>query len=320
MRRALIATSMLLCPLTPALAQLSINFGTPGVSIGINLPVYPQLQRIPGYPVYYAPGVNSNYFFYDGMYWVYQRDNWYASSWYNGPWGLVDPVYVPAYVLRVPVRYYRHAPTYFHGWRADAAPHWGDHWGQSWEQNRSGWNQWSRNSSPAPAPLPTYQQQYSGNRYPQQPSQQAVIQTQSYRYQPKDTVAQQHYEQQRTQARSAPQQQVQQPQQTPRQQAAPQQQRPQYRQTQQQPTQYQQTQQQQVAQPREAPVTHEQQSRWPQPQQAERLPQQAQAAHEQHAPQAHEQERGAQGKGHDKGNEKEKGQEKDKDRGQGQER
>jgi hypothetical protein len=219
MRRALITTWMLLCPLTPAVAQLSINFSSPGVSIGINLPVYPRLQRVPGYPVYYAPGVNSNYFFYDGMYWVYQGDDWYASSWYNGPWRLVDPMYVPAYVLRVPVRYYRHAPAYFHGWRADAAPRWGDHWGHSWEQSRSGWDQWSRSSAPAPAPLPTYQQQYSGNRYPQA-SQQAVIQTQSYRYQPKDPVAQQHFEQQRTQVRSAPQQQVQQPQQAPRQQAA----------------------------------------------------------------------------------------------------
>jgi hypothetical protein len=306
MRRALITTWMLLCPLTPAVAQLSINFSSPGVSIGINLPVYPQLQRVPGYPVYYAPGVNSNYFFYDGMYWVYQGDNWYASSWYNGPWGLVDPMYVPAYVLRVPVRYYRHAPAYFHGWRADSAPRWGDHWGHSWEQSRSGWDQWNRSSAPAPAPLPTYQQQYSGNRYPQA-SQQAVIQTQSYRYQPKDPVAQQHFEQQRTQVRSAPQQQVQQPQQAPRQQAAPQQQ-PQQRTTQ----------QQQAPQVREAPPAHEQQAQKPQPQQAEHQPPQAQAAHEQHAPQAQEQ--GAQGKGQDKGKEKDKGQEKDKEKGQGQER
>jgi hypothetical protein len=26
---------------------------------------------VPGLPVYYAPSVNSNFFFYDGMYWVY---------------------------------------------------------------------------------------------------------------------------------------------------------------------------------------------------------------------------------------------------------
>jgi hypothetical protein len=32
---------------------------------------HPQLILVPGYPCYYAPQVNSNYFFYDGLYWVY---------------------------------------------------------------------------------------------------------------------------------------------------------------------------------------------------------------------------------------------------------
>ena len=50
------------------------------VSIGINLPIYPNLVVVPGYPVYYAPQLNANYFFYDGMYWVYQNDYWYSSS------------------------------------------------------------------------------------------------------------------------------------------------------------------------------------------------------------------------------------------------
>ena len=240
MRYALIALWMLLCSLTPAFAQVSINFALPGVHIGINLPVYPQLQRVPGYPVYYAPSVNSNYFFYDGMYWVYQGDSWYASSWYNGPWGIVDPMDVPLYVLRVPVRYYRHAPAYFQGWRANDPPRWGEHWGQSWVQRRSGWDQWNRRSAPAPAPLPSYQRQYSGTRYPQA-SRQAVIQNQNYRYQPSDAVAQQHFQNQRAQAQSArpqqaaPQQQmqqqvqqaVQQPQQAPRQRPQQAQQRPQ---------------------------------------------------------------------------------------------
>ena len=139
MRKSLLAASVLACFLAlPAAAQLSINFGGPGVRIGLDLPVYPTLQRVPGYPVYYAPSLNSNYFFYDGLYWVYASDNWYASSWYNGPWHVVDRFYVPNYILQVPVRYYRHAPAYFHGWRADAAPHWGDHWGTSWAQKRSG--------------------------------------------------------------------------------------------------------------------------------------------------------------------------------------
>jgi hypothetical protein len=272
MRYAIIAAWLLLFPCAPAVAQLSINFGSPGVNIGINLGAYPTLQRVPGYPVYYAPGVNSNYFFYDGLYWVYDADNWYASSWYNGPWRMVDPYYVPPYVLRVPVRYYRHAPAYFHGWSVNDAPRWGDHWGQEWQQRRGDWNQWNRNSAPAPAPLPTYQRQYSGNRYPQG-AQQAVIETRDYRYQPKDQVAQQHFEYRRTEARSAPQQ----PQ-------ATQSQRPQPQAAQTQHAQAQHTQPQYTQQP--APQHQEQQA----------------APHEQRAPQAREQ--GNKEQGRDRASEK----------------
>ena len=127
MRYLLIVFLMLLGSMTSAMAQLSIGIGLPGVSIGINLPVYPELVRVPGYPVYYAPRLNSNFFFYDGMYWVYQGDNWYASSWYNGPWGLVAPAYVPLFVLRIPVRYYRAPPVYFRDWRAHSPPPPGPH-------------------------------------------------------------------------------------------------------------------------------------------------------------------------------------------------
>ncbi len=199
MRNAFIVLSVLLCSITASTAQVGIGIGLPGVSIGINLPTYPTLVPVPGYPVYYAPQVNSNYFFYDGMYWAYQRDNWYASSWYNGPWGLVEPEAVPLFVLRVPVRYYRHPPVYFRGWRADASPRWGEHWGNTWEQRHSGWDTWDRASVIAPAPLPVYQRQYSGNRYPAA-AQQQVLQTQNYRYQPHDAVVQQHYQAQQVQS------------------------------------------------------------------------------------------------------------------------
>ena len=117
MRSLIIVLSMLFWSVTSATAQVS-------VSIGINVPSYPELVRVPGYPVYYAPGLNSNFFFYDGSYWVYERGNWYASSWYNGPWGLVSPMAVPLFVLRIPVRYYRAPPAYFYGWRPDGPPHW----------------------------------------------------------------------------------------------------------------------------------------------------------------------------------------------------
>ncbi len=202
MRYVIIVLWMLLCSITSAVAQVSVSIGLPGMSIGINLPVYPQLVRVPGYPVYYAPQVNSNYFFYDGMYWVYQQDNWYASSWYNGPWELVRPDLVPLFVLRVPVRYYRHPPDYFRGWQADAPPRWNEHWGSDWERSHSGWNTWNRSAVPAPAPLPSYQRQYSGNRYPRA-EQQQTLQSQHYHYQPRDAVVQQHYQAQRMQSAPA---------------------------------------------------------------------------------------------------------------------
>jgi hypothetical protein len=104
LRNGLLVFGLAIGSVSSAPAQVSVGIGLPGVSIGINLPVYPELVPVPGYPVYYAPRVSSNYFFYDGMYWVYQSDNWYASSWYNGPWGHVAPEVVPLYVLRVPVR------------------------------------------------------------------------------------------------------------------------------------------------------------------------------------------------------------------------
>jgi hypothetical protein len=94
-----------------AAAQVSVGIGLPSVSIGINLPSFPTLVVVPGYPVYYAPRLDANLFFYDGLYWVYQGDHWYASTWYNGPWALVAPRIVPAFVLRIPVRSYRHPPA-----------------------------------------------------------------------------------------------------------------------------------------------------------------------------------------------------------------
>ena len=196
MRRLFVMLWLLVASIVSAEAQVSI-------SIGINLPSYPTLVAVPGYPVYYAPQANANYFFYDGMYWVYQGDEWYASSWYNGPWSLVGVDAVPLYVLRVPVRYYRRPPVYFRGWRPDAPPRWDEHWGIGWEQRHRGWDQWDRRAAPRPAPLPLYQRQYSGNRYPRA-EQQPVLQNRNYQYQPRDAVVQQHFEGRQAPGATAP--------------------------------------------------------------------------------------------------------------------
>ncbi|PKO88546.1 MAG: hypothetical protein CVU18_06970 [Betaproteobacteria bacterium HGW-Betaproteobacteria-12] len=176
MRHLLIALWMLFLSASSAFAQ---------VSVSINVSLFPELVRVPGYPVYYAPRLGTNFFFYDGLYWVYEGDNWYASSWYNGPWRLVFPDYVPLFVLRIPVRYYVSPPPYFRHWRADGPPRWGQHWGRDWERQRRGWDRWDRKAAPAPAPLPTYQRKYSGDRYPEADRQQA-LHSQNYRYRPRE--------------------------------------------------------------------------------------------------------------------------------------
>lgn len=195
MRWTLIAASLLLFPASAALAdtRIGISVSTPEFSIGINMPSYPQLVRIPGYPVYYDPHVEWNYFFYDGLYWVFHDDDWYVSSWYNGPWRVVDSYAVPVYLLRVPVRYYRKPPPYFHGWRHDAPPRWEEHWGRDWAKRRDGWDHWDRRAVPPPAPLPKYQRNYNGDRYPSNIEQQRTIRNERYRYQPRDPAARDYY-------------------------------------------------------------------------------------------------------------------------------
>lgn len=190
MRRLWLALPLLFAPLPPAAAQVQVGVGVvlPGVSIGIHLPAYPRLVPVPGYPVYYAPGVAANLFFYDGLYWVYAGDAWYASAWYNGPWRLIAPIEVPAYVLQVPVRYYRVPPPYFRAWRADAPPRWNEHWGRDWSHSRRGWDRRDPRHVPAPAPRPEYQRDYAGDRYPRDVDRQRAISAERYRYVPHESV------------------------------------------------------------------------------------------------------------------------------------
>ena len=200
MRNECIFTALLLCASAPAQA-LSFSFGSADFSIGFNVPSYPELVPIPGYPAYYAPNLDANYFFYDGMYWLFRDDNWYASTWYDGPWGRVDEFEVPLYVLRIPVRYYRRPPSYFSSWTIDSAPRWGEHYGNAWAQRRLGWDRYSRSKVPRRPPLPAYQRGYSGQHYPNAQEQNNLHQR-NYTYRPQTQAARQGYQQlhnQRTQ-------------------------------------------------------------------------------------------------------------------------
>lgn len=197
-RYLLFVLLILICSAGSVSADVSIGIGigTPHVSIGINLPVFPRLVPVPGYPVYYAPRVSANYFFYDGMYWVFWNDAWYASDWYNGPWWLVEPEFVPLFILRIPVRYYVEPPVYFRHWHSHAPPRWGEHWGPRWEERRRGWDHWKRGSVPARAPIPVYQRRYSGDRYPRF-EEQRELRSRHYRYEPRTRVVRQHFQEDR---------------------------------------------------------------------------------------------------------------------------
>src|ERR1044071_4413954 len=155
--------------------------------VSINLEVFPNLVPVPNYPVYYAPGVRGNYFFYDGFYWVFNVNDgyWYSSTWYNGPWVYVEPAFVPQPILVVPYRYYRVRPVYWGGWAYDRPPRWDVYWGHDWVSRRAGWDRWDRSRRYVTAPLPVFQRQYERGRYPS-PAQQVTIYRERYNYRPRD--------------------------------------------------------------------------------------------------------------------------------------
>ena len=180
MKRALIAFALFAASIFPAAAQEYYD-------VGVDLPQYPEMQPIPDSPVYYAPDVDANYFYYDGQYWDYYNDAWYTSTWYNGPWAYVEPIYVPTYVLWVPIRFYRRPPVFFRRWNPAAPPHWAERWGRSWQVRHNEIFGGQRARPPVRAPLPEYQRQFNRANYPR-PQQQATIHAQQYPYRPRDTV------------------------------------------------------------------------------------------------------------------------------------
>lgn len=194
MRYLFLALSLLLSLPAAARVEVGIGISVPGIQIGINMPAYPRLVRVPGHPVYYDPNVDLNFFFYDGLYWVFVEDDWFVANWYDGPWRRVERYDVPVFVLRIPVRYYRRPPPYFRGWHRDAPPHWDEHWGREWKERRGDWGNVDRRHMPPPAPLPYYQRRYQGDRYPHEPERQRRIEEERYRYQPRDDATRRYYQ------------------------------------------------------------------------------------------------------------------------------
>jgi hypothetical protein len=100
------------------IAVAPVEAGGPDVNIGINighppppplvLAAPPPLVVVPGSPVYYAPGVNVNFFAYGGRYYTYHDGGWFVARSHRGPWAFVAAP--PQPVLAVPVAYYKVPP------------------------------------------------------------------------------------------------------------------------------------------------------------------------------------------------------------------
>jgi hypothetical protein len=198
MKRFFLAVLFLAASVFPAAAQEYHD-------IDVDLPQYPEMVPVPDSPVYYAPEVDSNYFFYDGLYWDYYNDGWYSSPWYNGPWSFVEPIYVPTYLLWVPIRFYRRAPSYWRGWNAGRAPRWSEHWGRDWQARHNQIFRGPQRPGYARAPLPDYQRSYNRSNYPRAPQAQSQLHAQQYAYRPQERTVQQHYERRGMGNYSAPQ-------------------------------------------------------------------------------------------------------------------
>lgn len=106
------------------------------VSIGINIgsppppppPIIvaspPQLVVVPGTPVFYAPGLNVNFFFHKGRYYTFHNNSWFVAGTHNGPWTFVAVEHVPQPILVVPVQYYKVPPGH---WKKGGPPPWAGH-------------------------------------------------------------------------------------------------------------------------------------------------------------------------------------------------
>lgn len=104
------------------------------VHIGIQIGAPPQLVVVPGTPVYYAPALPHNYFYYGGQYYLFSNDTWYFAPTYNGPWAAIAVEFVPRPILAVPVPYYKAPPGH---WKRHGPPPWAPAWGhrKKWKED-----------------------------------------------------------------------------------------------------------------------------------------------------------------------------------------
>lgn len=91
------------------LAEINVN-----MDIGLPLPIIvipepPVVVLIPGTPVYHAPHVGIDIFFYSNRWYRKHNGRWYKASYYNGPWAYLPVQRIPVALVNLPPDY-RHIP------------------------------------------------------------------------------------------------------------------------------------------------------------------------------------------------------------------
>jgi len=145
--------------------------GSVNVSIGVSLPPLvfpapPDVVVVPSGPsyVYMVPGTPGLYFYNDVWYRFY-GDRWYRSNIYDGPWGYVEPSFVPRVIVNVPPDYYRYLPRGYH------RIHYGDFrrdwrkWGHQKHWNRYDWYKQEMRHGRRSYPADHRDRHYGGDRH-----------------------------------------------------------------------------------------------------------------------------------------------------------
>lgn len=89
---------------------IGINIGTPPPRPPIVVQTRPEIVVVPGTSVYYAPGLDFNFFFYGGKYYSLHNGAWFYATTHSGPWINIAVGRVPQSILAVPVNYYKVPP------------------------------------------------------------------------------------------------------------------------------------------------------------------------------------------------------------------
>lgn len=103
-----VAAALLVTATSATALDVKINIGLGVPPLVLTAP--PQLVMVPGTPVYYAPDVSANLFFYKGRYYTVANGVWSRVSAYSGPWVVIQLGQVTAPVVAVPVEYYKIPP------------------------------------------------------------------------------------------------------------------------------------------------------------------------------------------------------------------